>query len=103
MAAKKAERETESRRTSVRQFCSLCRYTNCSWGRLAMTPMTPFTVPKMTVGICAASLSGILMTSDPCRKRFTNSPRWNSPVGSRRPRSSSDAASLFFRTARGVL
>nr|GMD06438.1 Os05g0592450 [Ipomoea batatas]GME21794.1 Os05g0592450 [Ipomoea batatas] len=71
-----------------------------SFGSEAMTPITPFTVPKMMVGIWPTSESGSRMTREPCRNLLTNSPRWYSPTTSRRLRSSSVAPSLFFRTVK---
>ena len=55
--------------------CNRSRNLNCSCGRLASTPMAPFIVPKSTVGILAASLSGSFITRQPCRNLFTKSPR----------------------------
>ena len=55
---------------------SFSRSVECSSQRGTIMPITPFTVPKITLRICPASESGSHAKYDPYQNRFTSSTRW---------------------------
>ena len=63
----------------------------------ALAPPEPPALPGASETVAGC------MTSEPWRRRLTNSPRWYSPCVSRRARSSSFTASAFLRTVKRLL
>mmetsp|Transcript_40859 Transcript_40859/g.132366 ORF Transcript_40859/g.132366 Transcript_40859/m.132366 type:complete len:252 (-) Transcript_40859:738-1493(-) len=86
--------------TRASAVCTFASRMYSSCGSEATTPTTPLTEPYSIVGSGSSPASRICMVREPRRKRLTNSPRWNSPTTSSRPRSSSVCASVRLRAAK---